>query len=94
MKPFYTNGKLAEQYFYETVKIFQNVYIFENYIGERNQVKEMWQKISDAVTNFPYDIIFEVGGVYAAITWKETQNLGTQPAYVFQRIQFAELNST
>ena len=41
MKPFYTNGKLAEQYFYETVKIFQNVYIFENYIGERNQVKEM-----------------------------------------------------
>ena len=53
MKPFYTNGKLAEQYFYETVKIFQNVYIFENYIGERNQVKEMWQKISDAVTNFP-----------------------------------------
>ena len=53
MKPFYTNGKLAEQYFYETVKIFQDVYIFENYIGERNQVKEMWQKISDAVTNFP-----------------------------------------
>ena len=53
MKPFYTNGKLAKQYFYETVKIFQNVYIFENYIGERNQLKEMWQEISDAVTNFP-----------------------------------------
>ena len=41
MKPFYTNGKLAKQYFQEAMKIVQKVDIFGNCIEERNQVKEM-----------------------------------------------------